>query len=138
MSKEMSEKLGPGAGAISVAGLLGLLSVVAVYVAARVTGTDFSVAAPPALYTPIPLWLFAGYSVAAGASMFLIVLLALRTGRPRATAFVLLGLGLGLMTPAPFLVTDDFWTIFWLTASHFALVAPLFVLSARGLPARRR
>jgi len=121
---------------VSLAAVLGVAGVVAVYFAARLTGTDFTVAAPPAITSPLPWWLFATYATGAGAAMFLVILIAAKTARPRLVAYALVTLGLAAMTYAPFLVSTDFMTIFWLTASHIALVAPLFALS-RKLPLRK-
>lgn len=134
MSNSMTIAKKPGSLAIFRAGFAGVMGVGVVYAAARLSGTDFSVAAPPALLSPIPLWLFVVYSAGAAASMFPIVAVSTRLPRPRAVAVSMLGLGLAAMTPAPFLVTSDFWTIFWLTSSHIALMVPLFLLSIRSLP----
>ncbi len=110
--------------------LLAVVAAMGVYLLAQWTGTDFSkVSAPPALYSPIPWWLFALYSLGGAAAMFPLFLLSARLAKPRLFAVAGIVLGLLLMTPAPFLVSDDFWTIFWLTASHIALVAPLIALA---------
>jgi hypothetical protein len=109
-----------------------------VYFVALITGTDFSkVSAPPALFSPIPWWLFATYSIGGAAAMFPLFLVSMRVARPRLLAIAGILAGLFLMTPAPFLVTDDFLTIFWLTASHIALVAPLIAL-AYALPGSKQ
>lgn len=108
-----------------------------VYLLALLAGTDFSrVIAPPALFSPIPWWLFATYSIGGAAAMFPLFLVSMRLAKPRFVAIAGILAGLLLMTPAPFLVTDDFLTIFWLTASHIALVAPLIAL-AYALPISR-
>lgn len=121
---------------IGLAGALGVIGVLAVFGAARLTGTDFTVAAPPAITTPLPWWLFAAYSVGGGAAMFAVLPVALTLPRPRALAYLAVLLGLAAMTPAPFFVSTDLATISWLTASHIALVAPLLAL-CRTLPSVR-
>jgi hypothetical protein len=121
---------------VALAASLGVAGVLAVYFVARLTGTDFTVASPPAVTSPLPWWLFVSYAAGAGAAMFLVIPLAEKFARPRLIAYVTVALGLAAMTPAPFLVSSDFLTIFWLTASHVALVAPLFALSVR-LPQRK-
>lgn len=121
----------PGAGTIALAGALGVLNVVVVFGLARLFGTDFTVSAPPAVTSPLPLWLFVLYSVGAALAMFAVVPIAARSRRPRALAGRAVALGLAAMTPAPFLVTSDFLTIFWLTSAHIALVAPMFALARK-------
>lgn len=111
-----------------------VVAAMAVYLIAVVTGTDFSrVSAPPALFSPIPWWLFALYSLSGSAAIFPLFAVSMRLSRPRLFAMSGILAGLLLMTPAPFLVSTDFWTIFWLTSSHVALVAPLIAL-AMALP----
>lgn len=118
--------------------LMAVGAAMVVYLVALITGTDFSkVSAPPALFSPIPWWLFATYSLGGVAAMFPLFLVSMRVARPRLLAILGILAGLLLMTPAPFLVTDDFLTIFWLTATHIALVAPLIAL-AFALPASRQ
>lgn len=118
--------------------LMAVGAAMVVYLVALITGTDFSkVSAPPALFSPIPWWLFATYSIGGVAAMFPLFLVSMRVARPRLLAIAGILVGLLLMTPAPFLVTDDFLTIFWLTATHIALVAPLIAL-AYSLPASRQ
>lgn len=65
--------------------------------------------------------------------MFLVIPLAQKFSRPRLLAYSAVLLGLVAMTPAPFFVSTDLMTIFWLTATHVALVSPLLALS-RTLP----
>lgn len=114
----------------------GVVATMAVFALALLTGTDFSkVSAPPALYSPIPWWLFLTYSAGGALAMFPLFIIASKTPKPRLIAQVGVLAGLLLMTPAPFLVTEDFLTIFWLTATHFAIVLPLLVLSSQ-LPKR--
>lgn len=116
--------------------LTAIFSAMGIYLLALATGTDFSrVAAPPALLTPLPWWLFALYSVGGAAAMFPLFVVSLRLSRPKMAAVSGIAAGLALMTPAPFIVTQDFATIFWLSASHVALVSPLFFL-ALSLPSR--
>lgn len=122
---------------VSVAGALGVIGVLAIFGLARLTGTDFTVAAPPAITTPLPWWLFVAYSVGGGAAMFAVLPVALKLPRPRALAYAAVLAGLAAMTPAPFFVSTDLATIFWLTASHVALVAPLLAL-CRTLPRVRQ
>lgn len=111
-----------------------VIAAMSVYVLALLSGTDFSrVSAPPALISPIPWWLFAAYSIAGAAAMFPVFALSLKFPKPRLMSIAAIFLGLGLMTPAPFLVSSDIATLIWLTASHIALVAPLIAL-ARALP----
>jgi hypothetical protein len=109
---------------ISLASGAGIAGVLVVFLLAQVSGTDFTVSAPPAVTSPLPWWLFATYAVGAGAAMFLVVPFSQRFARPRRVGVGAVVLGLTAMTPAPFLVTEDFLTIFWLTASHVALVTP--------------
>lgn len=109
---------------ISLASGAGIAGVLVVFLLAQVSGTDFTVSAPPAVTSPLPWWLFATYAVGAGAAMFLGVPLSQRFARPRRVGVGAVVLGLAAITPAPFLVTEDFLTIFWLTASHVALVTP--------------
>lgn len=117
--------------------LVAVVAAMAAYSLALVAGTDFSeVKAPPAFFSPLPWWLFALYSVGGAASMFPLFIASLRMPRPRMTAVAGISAGLALMTPAPFLVTEDVATIFWLSISHVALVAPLLLLTA-SLPSRR-
>lgn len=116
---------------ISLASAAGVAGVLVVFLLAQVSGTDFTVSAPPAVTSPLPWWLFATYAVGAGAAMFLVVPLSQRFARPRLIGIGAVLLGLAAMTPAPFLVTEDFLTIFWLTASHVALVTPLILLCSR-------
>lgn len=121
--------------------LVAVASAMGVYLIALATGTDFSkVAAPPALFAPIPWWLFTLYSVSGAVAMFPLFMVSLKLPRPRLGAVLGISAGLALMSPAPFLVTSDFATIFWLTASHIALVLPLFALAVslpRRLPSRQ-
>lgn len=116
---------------ISLASGAGIAGVLVVFLLAQVSGTNFTVSAPPAVTSPLPWWLFATYAVGAGAAMFLVVPLSQRFARPRRVGIGAALLGLAAMTPAPFLVTEDFLTIFWLTASHVALVTPLILLCSR-------
>lgn len=117
--------------------LAAVVAAMGVYVIALISGTDFSkVSAPPALFSPLPWWLFALYSVGGAAAMIPLFAVSLKLPKPRLISMAAIFLGLGLMTPAPFLVSVDFATISWLTASHIALVAPLLAL-ARALPADR-
>lgn len=116
---------------ISLASAAGVAGVLVVFLLAQASGTDFTVSAPPAVTSPLPWWLFVTYAVGAGAAMFLVVPLSQGFARPRLIGIVAVLLGLAAMTPAPFLVTEDFLTIFWLTASHVALVTPLILLCSR-------
>lgn len=112
-------------------------AVMGVYIIALLTGTDFSdVDAPPALFSPIPAWLFAIYSLSAAAAMFPLFIVSLKLPRPRLVAVLGILAGLAVMTPAPFTVTTDFLTILWLTIAHVACVTPLLAL-AWTLPSRK-
>lgn len=136
-AKDPSASLSVDAKRIGLAGALGVIGVLAVFGLARLTGTDFTVAAPPAITTPLPWWLFVAYSMGGGAAMFAVVPVAQKLPRPRALAYAAVLAGLAAMTPAPFFVSTDLATIFWLTASHVALVAPLLAL-CRTLPRVRQ
>lgn len=110
----------------------GVIATMVVYSLALITGTDFSkVSAPPSLYSPIPWWLFLGYSAGGALAMFPLFIVASKTPAPRLVAQLGVLAGLALMTPAPFLVSEDLLTIFWLTSTHFALVVPLLVISSK-------
>lgn len=138
MSGASPSGLGPvSASRIALAAGSGVAGVLLVFAGALASGTDFTVSAPPAITSPLPWWLFVTYAVGAGAAMFLLVPVAHRFGRPRLVALGAVAAGLAGMTPAPFFVSEDFWTIFWLTASHIALVAPLVLLCLR-LPGKRQ
>lgn len=102
-----------------------------VYVLARATGTQFIVEAPPALLSPIPWWLFLTYSLGGVLAMFPLVAVSNKFSHAKVLANIGVTIGLLAMTPAPFLVTDDFATLVWLNLTHLALVAPLFLLIAR-------
>lgn len=131
-----SESADIGALRITLAGAAGVVGVLVVYGLARWSGTDFTVAAPPAITSPLPWWLFVAYSLGAGAAMVVVIPAVRAFSRPRALAYAALVTGLAAMTPAPFFVSDDVMTLFWLTATHIALVSPLAALSRR-LPVRR-
>lgn len=116
---------------------LSIVAVMSVYWIALLTGTDFSkVEAPPALLSPIPVWLFALYAVGGAAAMFPLFTVSLKFQRPRLLAVLGILSGLAIMTPQPFFVSRDFSTILWLTLVHLAYVAPLLALSRR-LPSRK-
>lgn len=103
-----------------------IVAVMGVYLLALLSGTDFSqVAAPPALFSPIPGWLFALYSVGAAAIMFPLFKLSLKFKNPKLAVISVILLGLALMTPQPFIVSDDTATIMWLTIVHISCVTPL-------------
>ena len=117
--------------------VISIVAVIGTYLIARLAGTDFSkVEAPPALFSPIPAWLFALYAVGGAAAMFPLFIVSLKLKRPRLLAVIGILSGLALMTPAPFIVSKDFSTIAWLNLVHIAYVAPLLAL-AWSLPSRK-
>jgi hypothetical protein len=117
--------------------VISIVAVMGTYLIARLSGTDFSkVEAPPALFSPIPAWLFALYAIGGAAAMFPLFTVSLKLQRPRLLAVAVILAGLAVMTPAPFLVSKDFSTIAWLNLVHIAYVAPLLAL-AWSLPSRK-
>lgn len=117
--------------------VISIVAVMGTYLIARLSGTDFSkVEAPPALFSPIPAWLFALYAIGGAAAMFPLFTVSLKLQRPRLLAVAVILAGLAVMTPAPLLVSKDFSTIAWLNLVHIAYVAPLLAL-AWSLPSRK-
>lgn len=117
--------------------VISVVAVMGIYLIALFSGTDFSkVEAPPALFSPIPAWLFALYAAGGAVAMFPLFIVSLKFQRPRLWAVVGILSGLALMTPQPFIVSRDFSTILWLNIVHIACVTPLLTL-AWSLPSRK-
>lgn len=115
-------------------GVIAIASAMFIYFLARVSGNDFIVSAPPALFSPIPWWLFLGYAAGGALAMFPLIAVATKLSRLRLISYLGIFGGLGLMTPAPFLVTSDISTLIWLNLSHVALVVPLLIMVNRLQP----
>lgn len=117
--------------------VISFVAVMGIYLIARRSGIDFSkVEALPALFSPIPAWLFALYAVGGAAAMFPLFMVNLKSQRSGLLAVIGILSGLALMTPAPFIVSKEFLTILWLNIVHIAYVAPLLAL-AWSLPSRK-
>lgn len=115
-------------------GAIAIVATMFIYFLARLSGNDFIVSAPPALFSPIPWWLFLGYAAGGALSMFPLIAVATKLSRLRLISYLGIFGGLGLMTSAPFLVTSDISTLIWLNLSHVALVVPLLIMVNRLQP----
>lgn len=118
----------------SIATLMGIVAVLAIWAIATALGVDFTVAT---LGMPIPAPAFVVFSIVGGLGAWVVSGALLKTKTPRKTGQIIGWLVLVASIATPLSGTSDLMAIIAIQATHFGIGVPLLMAMNKHLPEKK-